>query len=76
METMEYVTVRLERNWIRIGDTFNLLVELDGCIFYKKFRVYDTKPGSEPVIELNKKLKEYDLIELVKNKHKIILEFV
>lgn len=54
-----------------MDNEFNLLIELpNGKTLTKKFKMYDTKPGSEEVIKLNKKLKEFNAIEEIQRKFK------
>lgn len=59
---------KLRKSWVQVGNTYTLFVELDGEILTKKFTVpYYNKD----VVELNKKLKEYDLIETIKQRYRI-----
>lgn len=55
----------VKKTWIRVGKTFHLFADLGykvAKVPYKKFRVLYEEPN---VIDLNKKLKEFDLIERV-----------
>lgn len=58
-------TRQIKKTWVRIDNTFHLFANIGGRVPevpYKKFRVlYE----DENVINLNKKLKEFDLIERV-----------
>ena len=59
------VTRKITKTWIRIGNTFHLFANIGlrtTKVSYKKFRVLYEDAN---VIELNKKLKEFDLIERI-----------
>lgn len=62
--------MKIKKNWIRTGNVFNLFVEYDNEIMYKKFRVYNDL-GCQPIVDLNKKLKEFDMIESLRKKYNI-----
>lgn len=61
----------INRNWFRVGNVFNLLVEIDGHIFCKKFYAESVDDYAQSVIDLNKTLKEYDMIEEIKRRFNI-----
>ena len=62
-----------KKHWMQLENKFYLLVDTQEFgidIPCKKFRVHNCKPGSESVLELNKKLKEHDLIEALQKELK------
>ena len=63
------ITIKAE--WIRVGNVFSLLVEVDEKIFTKKFSMYSIEESAQSAIELNKKLKEYDLAAELKQQFKV-----
>ena len=62
------MSIKLQKTWVRIGNTYCLLIEAKGRIFTKKFRVLHYNAD---VVKLNKRLKEYDLIDTIKHTLKI-----
>jgi hypothetical protein len=68
--------VLAEKHWFVTGNIWNLFVTINDHIYYKSFIIYDTRPGCEPVIKLNKQLKENDLIELVRKELNLRLKLI
>jgi viroplasmin and RNaseH domain-containing protein len=61
----------IKRNWIQIENSFHLLVDVEGKVFYKKFRVLDIKKAPKTLLELNKKVKECDLVEEIRKEFNV-----
>lgn len=61
----------LQRNWIQIDNSFHLLIDVEGKIFYKKFRVLNAKEAPDVMINTNKKLKEFDLMEQIRREFNV-----
>ncbi len=63
--------ITVKKHWLQLDNQYYLLAdtqELGIEIPCRKFKVYDIYPGNEPILELNKKLKEFDLIEYIRTK--------
>lgn len=60
--------IKVQKTWVKLGNTHCLLAEVEGRIFTKKFT---TLYYNEDVIKLNKVLKEYDLLDTIKQTFKL-----
>jgi hypothetical protein len=63
--------ITIKRNWIQIDNTFHLLVDIEGKSFYKKFSVLDVDDISPTIVALNKRMKEYDLVEQLRRQFNV-----
>jgi hypothetical protein len=62
---MEMMTIAT-KHWFRVSETvWQLLVEVDRHVYHKTVVIYNTQDDYSSVLETNKKLKEFDLIEQV-----------
>lgn len=64
------------KNWFRMDNNWHLLVDVKGRVFHKTVIIYDTRPGFEDTLEVNKQLKENDLVEEIKNELGVKVKFV
>lgn len=59
----------LEKSWIKVTERefvyYYLLIEFRGTVLYKMFRVLNV-PGNDSLVDLNKQLKEHDVIESIR----------
>lgn len=60
--------VKVYKTWVKLGNTYCLLMEVDGRIFTKHFQVLYY---NEDVVKLNKTLKEHDLLDTIHQTFKI-----
>ena len=63
--------LQVKKSWIKVGNVFTLFAEIDKKVLCDNFCVLDTNPGSEPVVVLNKQLKEFDMVERIKREYKV-----
>ena len=62
------MSIKVRKTWVRLGNIYCLLMEAEGRIFTKKFKVLDY---NEDVVKLNKTLKEHDLMDTIQQTFKI-----
>ena len=55
--------IKVHKTWVKLGNTYCLLMEVNGKIFTKQFVV---ERYNKDVVDLNKKLKEFDLIDTIR----------
>lgn len=69
--------LKVNRNWFRTSETnWQLLIEINGKIYHKTVIIYDTTGDYKSLLETNKKIKEFDVIEKIKRDCGIAVELV
>ena len=59
-------TITATKHWFRTNETiWQLLVEVEGRVFQKTVIIYDIRGDFTDILNTNKKLKEFDLVDLV-----------
>jgi hypothetical protein len=59
--------MKAKKHWFKLGETnWHLLVEANDRVFHRTIIIYDTRGNYQSVLATNKKLKEFDVIEMVR----------
>jgi len=61
-------SIKVYKTWVKLGNTYCLLMEVEGRIFTKKFQVLHY---NAEVVKLNKTLKENDLLDTIHQTFKL-----
>ena len=63
------------RHWVKIGNNYELLLEVDGHVYTASYIIYDDLNLTNEVIEVNKRIREANLIERIENELDIRVKF-
>lgn len=69
--------IEVEKHWFRLSaTTWQLMIEVGGHILTKSVIIYDTRGDYSELLELNKRLKENDLVEKAWTLHGLRIKLV
>jgi len=63
----------VSRNWFKVGNVYHLLAEVEHRVFTTSYIVYNE---SDDIVQLNKTIKENDLIEKIKREIGVRVKFI
>lgn len=70
-------TTTATKHWFRVSETtWQLLVEFEGHVLHKTVIIYDPRGSYQSLLNTNKQLKEFDLIEQAWKEYGVKLRLV